>query len=133
MLAVPKDHPYWQAETQPISFPEKHLPCLLYTSYGNERLVIESRFNSNQQDYFIQYMLEKVLDFPNVLKLSTNVNKEKRVLNLLLYLFPYYLKKAMRKGTFKKYTCNEYNDDHIKGTINISRHIKKNTPFIGNI
>ncbi|HCT8102886.1 hypothetical protein DKB98_11480 [Enterococcus faecalis] len=104
-----------------------------FLGYGNERLVIESRFNSNQQDYFIQYMLEKVLDFPNVLKLSTNVNKEKRLLNLLLYLFPYYLKKAMRKGTFKKYTCNEYNDDHIKGTINISRHIKKNTPFIGNI
>lgn len=26
LLAVPKDHPYWQAETQPISFPEKHLP-----------------------------------------------------------------------------------------------------------
>lgn len=25
LLAVPKDHPYWQAETQPISFPEKHL------------------------------------------------------------------------------------------------------------
>lgn len=22
LLAVPKDHPYWQAETQPISFPE---------------------------------------------------------------------------------------------------------------
>ncbi|EGO8209178.1 hypothetical protein E5K24_002824, partial [Enterococcus faecalis] len=70
-----------------------------FLGYGNERLVIESRFNSNQQDYFIQYMLEKVLDFPNVLKLSTNVNKEKRLLNLLLYLFPYYLKKAMRKGT----------------------------------
>ncbi len=24
LLAVPKDHPYWQAETQPISFPEKN-------------------------------------------------------------------------------------------------------------
>ncbi|EKY8181727.1 hypothetical protein Q7192_000536, partial [Enterococcus faecalis] len=34
-----------------------------FLGYGNERLVIESRFNSNQQDYFIQYMLEKVLDF----------------------------------------------------------------------
>ncbi|PUZ30708.1 hypothetical protein BUY27_13870, partial [Staphylococcus cohnii] len=39
----------------------------------------------------------------------------------------------MRKGLFKQYTRNEYNNNNIKGTIDIQRHIKNNTPFIGNI
>jgi 5-methylcytosine-specific restriction enzyme subunit McrC len=36
----------------------------------------------------------------------------------------------MCKGLFKQYTRNEYNNNNVKGTINIQRHIKKNTPFI---
>lgn len=51
----------------------------------------------------------------------------------VLFLFPYYLKKAMRKGLFKKYIRRRYNDGNVKGTIDISRHIKQNTPFVGNI
>ena len=39
----------------------------------------------------------------------------------------------MRKGLFKKYIHRRYNDGNVKGTINIARHIKQNTPFIGNV
>lgn len=39
----------------------------------------------------------------------------------------------MRKGPFKTYIHTQYNDHHIKGTVDISRHIKQNTPFIGNV
>ena len=39
----------------------------------------------------------------------------------------------MRKGLFKKYICYRYNDGNVKGTIDIARHIKQNTPFIGNV
>ena len=39
----------------------------------------------------------------------------------------------MRKGLFKKYIHHRYNDGNIKGTIDIARHIKKNTPFTGNV
>ena len=104
-----------------------------FIGYGNERLIIESRFSSDSQDYFLQYMLEKVMDFPNMLEFKTNANQENRLFNLLLFLFPYYLKKAMRKGSFKTYIHNQYNDTNIKGTIDIPRHIKVNTPFIGNV
>ena len=31
--------------------------------YGNERLVIESRFSTGKYDYFFQYLLERVLNF----------------------------------------------------------------------
>ena len=39
----------------------------------------------------------------------------------------------MRKGIYKIYVRNEYNDSNVKGTIDINRHIKMNTPFLGNI
>ncbi|WP_422059058.1 5-methylcytosine restriction system specificity protein McrC, partial [Staphylococcus gallinarum] len=39
----------------------------------------------------------------------------------------------MSKGLFKEYNRNEYNNDNLKGTIDIQRHIKNNTPFVGNI
>ena len=39
----------------------------------------------------------------------------------------------MRKGLFKKYVRNRYNDGNVKGTIDIARHIEKNTPFTGSV
>ena len=53
--------------------------------------------------------------------------------NFLLFLFPHYLKAAMRKGLFKKYIRCSYNDGNVKGAIDVARHIEKNTPFTGNI
>lgn len=100
---------------------------------GDERLIIESRFSSGENDYFFQYLLDKVLDFPNILDMESDADQDNRLFNFLLFLFPYYLKNAMRKGLFKKYIRNKYNDGNIKGTIDIARHIKDNTPFIGNV
>lgn len=99
----------------------------------NQRIVIESRFSKGDNDFFFQYLLEKVLDFPNLITLETNAKQEDAVFNLLICLFPKYLKQAMRKGIFKTYIQNQYNDGNIKGTIDIARHIRKNTPFVGNI
>lgn len=104
-----------------------------FLGYGNERLVIESRFSTGKYDYFFQYLLERVLNFPNILELNTDANQNNLMFNLLIFLFPFYLKEAMRKGSFKTYIRNQYNDDNVKGTIDIARHIKKNTPFTGNI
>ena len=100
---------------------------------GKERLIITSRFSSDNNDYFFQYLLERVLEFPNILDLQTNADQDVRLFNLLLFLFPRYLKSAMRKGLFKTYVRNYYNDSSIKGTIDVARHIRKNIPFIGNI
>lgn len=100
---------------------------------GNERLIIESRFSLGKHDYFFQYLLERVLNFPNIINLETDADQDDRLFNLLLFLFPYYLKSAMRKGVFKTYICSEYNNSHIRGTIDIARHITENTPFTGNV
>lgn len=100
---------------------------------GDERLIIESRFSRGENDYFFQYLLEKVLDFPNFISLDTNANQEERMFNLLLFLFPHYLKVAARKGAFKTYIRNKYNDGNVRGTIDIASHIKNNIPFVGEI
>ncbi|MBQ0138008.1 MAG: hypothetical protein KBT36_01820 [Kurthia sp.] len=104
-----------------------------FIGYGKDRLVIESRFSTGQHDYFFQYLLEVVLDLPNIVDLETDATSENRLFNLLIFLFPLYLKAAMRKGAYKTYERNQYNDSHVKGTIDIARHMKQNTPFTGKI
>ena len=99
---------------------------------GNERLIIESRF-SGDSDYFFQYLLEKVMAFPNLVDLETDADQDNRIYNFLLFLFPYYLKSAMRKGLYKEYISRRYNDGNVKGTIDIARQIRLNTPFTGNV
>lgn len=99
---------------------------------GNERLIIESRF-SGDSDYFFQYLLEKVMAFPNLVDLETDADQDNRIFNFLLFLFPHYLKSAMRKGLYKEYISRRYNDGNVKGTIDIARQIRLNTPFTGNV
>ena len=99
---------------------------------GDERLIITSRF-CGKEDYFFQYLLERVLEVPNVVDLESDASFEHRLFHFLVFLFPYYLKSAMRKGLFKTYLCHNYNDKNVKGTVDIPMHIKKNTPFIGNV
>ena len=100
---------------------------------GDERLIIESRFCGDGDDFFFQYLLARVLDIPNIVDLKTDADQNNQLFNFLLFLFPYYLNKAMRKGLFKKYVRNRYNDENIRGAIDIARHIKLNTPFMGNV
>lgn len=99
---------------------------------GDERLIIESRF-SHEEDFFTKYLLEKVLEMPSIVDLNTDANQDNRLFNFLIFLFPHYLRQAMRKGLFKQYLRRRYNDGNVKGTIDIARHIEKNTPFVGNV
>ena len=62
-----------------------------------------------------------------------DADQNNRLFHFLLFLFPYYLKTAMRKGLFKNYIRHRYNDGNVKGTIDVARHVTKNTPFIGKI
>ena len=104
-----------------------------FLGYGKEKLVIESRFSLGKQDYFFQYLLETVLELPNLLDLHTSMNRDEAQLDLFVFLFPYYLKLAMRKGLYKAYQRQEYNDANVKGSIDVERHIRSNTPFIGKV
>lgn len=102
-----------------------------FVGYNDERLVIRSRFGEADNDYLFQYLLSKALGVPNVLDLDADADQKNDLFSFLIFVFPYYLKKAVRKGVFKEYTSHKYNDSSVKGTINVSRHIEMNTPFIG--
>ena len=104
-----------------------------FLGYGDERIAITSRFCGENEDYFFQYLLDAALDFPNIVDLSFDANQDNRLFNFLLFLFPHYLKAAMRKGLFKKYIRRRYSDGNVKGAIDVARHIKENTPFAGSI
>lgn len=99
---------------------------------GQERLTISSRFSSKSDDYFLHYLLQKVLNI-NLTSLDVGLSREERFYQLLIYLFPKYLEAAMRKGLYKEYQRFSHNNSHIKGVIDVVNHLKKNLPFTGNI
>ena len=100
----------------------------------NDRIRIKTRFynsSKSQSDYFILYMLQKVLNY-NIIKNRTKSNNVEYY-DLLVYLFPFYLKRAMKKGLYKEYRTKEYNNLNVRGTIDIIKNINKNLPFHGKI
>lgn len=102
---------------------------------GLEEVRITSRFyqsDKQKDDYFIWYMLEKVTHY-NVISSKVNMDNKQSFFDLLPFLFHLYLNSAMKKGVYKEYIEKKYNDSNVKGTIDVSRHIKNNVPFIGNI
>lgn len=94
-------------------------------------LAITSRFTQQKEDYFLHYMLQKVLNL-NVANLDFSSAKES-VLQLLVYLFPKFLQNALKQGLYKEYQTINHNDEHIRGFIDIPRHIKNNIPFNGKV
>ena len=103
-----------------------------FLGYGQERLTISSRFSNESDDYFLHYLLQKVLNI-NLNSLDTALSREDKLYQLLMYLFPKYLQAAMRKGLYKEYQRFSHNDSHIKGVVDVGNHLKKNLPFTGNI
>ena len=97
----------------------------------NHQIKIKSRFDSDKNDFFLHYMLQKVLSF-NLFNLNHNTEQED-VFDFIMFMFPYFLKSAMNQGIYREYQNYKHNDSNIKGTINIGRHISKNIPFIGKI
>ena len=103
-----------------------------FLGYGQERLTISSRFSVKGDDYFLHYLLQKVLHI-NLTSLDVSLSREDKLYQLLMYLFPKYLQAALRKGLYKEYHRFSHNDSNLKGVIDVRNHLKKNLPFTGNI
>lgn len=102
-----------------------------FIGVNETQLTIKSRFDSNNPDYFMHYMLQKVFSI-NLFDMKHSKSTEP-IFDFLIYLFPYYLKKALAQGLFKKYQRFEHNDVNVKGTINVTQHIRQNIPFHGTV
>ena len=92
---------------------------------------LKSRFDSSTKDYFLHYMLQKVCDF-NIFDYETEMTKD-RYFDLLIFFFPYLLKKAMAQGIYKEYKTFLFNDCNVRGVLDVDRHIAYNYPSLGNI
>lgn len=97
----------------------------------NQQMKIYSRFDNQEHDFFLHYMLQKVFSF-NIFNLDFT-KLEDNVFEFLVYMFPAILKKAMRQGIYKEYRRFRHNDADVRGTIDISRHIRENIPFRGTV
>lgn len=102
---------------------------------------IHSRFTHKKEngevdpsspDYLLYYMLQKVFSV-NVFSLEHASSRDDKVLDFLLFLFPYMLKKAMSQGLYKEYKRYQHDDDRVKGAIDVNRFIRRDIPFRGNI
>ncbi len=102
-----------------------------FIGVGNLQVKIKSRFDESRDDYLLHYMLQKVLSF-NLFDLSHN-NEQEDVFDFIMFMFPYFLKSALRQGVYREYQNYKHNDANLKGTIDVGRHIAKNVPFVGNI
>lgn len=103
-----------------------------FVGINNTQVSIKSRFaQSDGNDYFLHYMLAKVFRI-NLVNLMHGISNE-NIFDFLIYLFPYFLGKALSQGLFKKYQRFEHNDANIKGPIDIARHIQRNIPFRGTV
>ena len=102
-----------------------------FIGVGDLQIKIKSRFDLGRDDFLLHYMLQKVLSF-NLFDLSHN-NEQEDVFDFIMFMFPYFLKAALRQGVYREYQNYRHNDANLKGTIDIGRHIARNIPFVGNI
>lgn len=98
---------------------------------GNIHVHVHSRFDTDKRQYFFHYMLQRVAGV-NVLDMNT-LPDEEEVWDFLVYLFPMLLKTALAQGIFRTYRVFNYNDDHLRGNIDVARFLRRDIPFPGRI
>lgn len=103
-----------------------------FVGRNTTRLSIRSRFAAaDKEDFFLHYMLRRICGI-NLFNLEHSTTSD-QVFDFLLYMFPRFLNKAVRQGLFKCYVNHRHNSPRVRGSIDIARHIRLNTPFNGNI
>ncbi len=102
-----------------------------FVGINESELTIQSRFAKEENDYFMHYLLQKLFSF-NLFELKHSSNKE-NIFDFLIYLFPFFFKKALSQGLFKEYKKKSYNNANVRGNIDINSHLRYNIPFNGKI
>ncbi|SEA52919.1 5-methylcytosine-specific restriction endonuclease McrBC, regulatory subunit McrC [Thiothrix caldifontis] len=93
---------------------------------------IKSRFDENDKQLFLTYLLSKV--FGGSFVSDSIPSDDDSIWDILLaFIFRKTLKDACAVGLFKQYQTFENNDLRYRGKFNIDSHIKINTPFLGKI
>lgn len=102
-----------------------------FLSTGKTKINITSRFDDDKRNFFLHYMLKKV-NHLNVINFDTTTADDE-IFSLLVYFFPKMLKDALAQGVYKEYRLVRHNDFHARGTLDVPRFIKQDTPFVGKV
>ncbi len=97
----------------------------------NTKLCIRSRFDRDDNDFFMHYMLARVMSL-NVFDLQHSTDRDS-VFDFVLFFFPFFLNRALSQGLYKEYVTIHHNDSRVRGVIDVSKHIRLNIPFTGSI
>ena len=92
---------------------------------------VHSRFDMDDRQYFFHYMLQRICKV-NVIDMQT-LPDEEDLWDFLIYLSPMALKGAMRQGIFRAYRVFRYDDDQVRGAIDVARYIRHDIPFSGRV
>lgn len=139
LLVYPQSFGQGDGTSRILAYDENEdMPDTVYTNNmmgfvgrNDTDIFIHSRFGSKENDYFLHYMLMKIGGL-DVFNFSTSIDvTQDKIHNLLIYLFPTLLNKALAKGLLKTYIHKAYNNSNVRGKIDIFRHIKRNEPFTG--
>ena len=98
---------------------------------GDIQIKIKSRFDDGKNDYFMHYMLERVFAI-NLFDLKHSTSNES-LFDFVLFLFPYFLNRALAQGIYREYRTFRRNDAYLKGVLDVNRHIRTNIYQTGNI
>ncbi len=103
--------------------------------YNGNKITIGSRFDSDDNQYFLQYVFSKAFDMNGKIfdDMNTFGKSEDSWDLLLIMVFIKQLKEAMKKGLYRTYRSYQYNDSKIKGQIDIARHLKINVHENGKV
>lgn len=96
----------------------------------HHQLMIGSRMDSAGNDYFLKYMLYRVLHVNLLASKDFDFGATNGV-NVLALFIPALLNKALRAGLYKAYTDVRLNDYQIQSQLDFKRQLKTNVPFVG--
>lgn len=102
-----------------------------YIGIDGVQLFIHSRFDQSCAQYLLHYLLQRVMGI-TILDLPVGTAPAWQW-DLLVYMFPHCLQRAMGQGLFRTYQRRSYNDSALRGTMDVARHIQRNQPFAGRV
>lgn len=108
-----------------------------YISVNDTKLRIKSRFDNkngydDKQDFFLLYLLSKIMNI-NIFSWKYSESNQVNDLDFRMFMFAYFLHRAIVQGVFKSYKTFKHNDSNVRGVIDVPRHIRINNPFAGKI
>ncbi|WP_252229972.1 McrC family protein [Clostridium sp. ZBS15] len=103
--------------------------------FEGQMVTIGSRFDKGDNQFFLNYIFCKSFDVSGKIfsDMKGNGSSESNWDILLAITYINQLEEALKKGLYRQYRQFNYNDSKVKGKIDISRHIKENILFNGNI